>query len=85
VRFLTGLLCLLVGLCVGLVLMVFKDAGWLATPHPVSLAIAVICLALGVIGAVMTAQQLLHLIREREPSPVPAHARRPPVRDEPLP
>jgi len=68
--------------CVVGVLMIFKDEGWLDTPHPVSLCIAVACLILGVIGLVATGRQVL---RQAEPSPRGTHARRPPVRDEPLP
>lgn len=40
-------------LCVGLALMLFKDLGWLATPHPASVALAVICLFLSVTGLVL--------------------------------
>ena len=68
--------------CVVGVLMIFKDERWLDTPHAVSLCIAVACLVLGVIGAVTSAQQVL---RQNEPPQQGAHARRPPVRGEPLP
>jgi hypothetical protein len=37
-------------LVVGLVLMLLKDLGWLATPHLVSLGIAWFCLILAVVG-----------------------------------
>jgi hypothetical protein len=78
-RLLLGLFGLL---CVGLVLMLFKDVGWLATPHPVSIAIAAVCVVLAVIGLVTTGLQVLE---HAEPPPKGTHTRRPPVRDEPLP
>lgn len=72
-------------LCVLLTFMIFKDAGWMDTPHTVSLAIAVACMAVAVSGVVTTAGQILQRLQQGPPSTAGAHARRPPVRDEPLP
>lgn len=69
-------------LFVGLVLMFFRTEGWLVAPRPVFVVIDVVCLVLAAAGLVMTGRQVL---QQNQPAPAGAHARRPPVRDEPLP
>ena len=69
-------------LFVGVVLMYFRFEGWLVPPHPVSVIIDLVCMILAATGLVTTGQQVLG---QRQPVPAGAHARRPPVRDEPLP
>jgi hypothetical protein len=66
----------------GLVLMFFKTEGWLVAPHPVFVVIDVVCLGLALGGLIATGR---HVLQQHEPVPAGAHARRPPVQDEPLP
>lgn len=69
-------------LLVGLVLVFFRNEGWLVTPHPVSVVIDVLCLILAAAGMVETGRQVLQQAEAAAPG---AHARRPPARDEPIP
>lgn len=55
-------------LVVGLVLMLLKDLGWLATPHLVSLGIAWFCLVLAVIGLATYPKRQREARRRPEPA-----------------